>query len=174
MDEIRYPIGPVVLADRITPELIDTWIKMVASAPADLRAAVQGLSDEQLDTSYREGGWTLRQVVHHLADGQMHFYLRFKKGLTEVEPLVQSYDENVWATLPDMTGPVEYPLAMLEGIHGRWGALMQAMTFDQFTERAVIHSERGRMPLATVLNYGAWHGAHHTAQVAAHRRRQGW
>ncbi|HLO04747.1 MAG TPA: putative metal-dependent hydrolase [Symbiobacteriaceae bacterium] len=174
MDEIRYPIGPVLLAERITPELIDTWMQMVASTPGDLRAAVQGLTAEQLDTPYREGGWTLRQVIHHLADGQLHFYLRFKKGLTEQEPQVQAYDENVWATLPDMNGPVEYSLAMLEGIHARWVALMQAMEFNLFTERAVTHSERGRMSLATVLNYGAWHGAHHTAQVAAHRKRMGW
>lgn len=174
MDEIRYPIGPVVLAEEITPALIETWIQMVAGAPGDLRAALEGLTDEQLNTAYREGGWSLRQVVHHLADGQLHFYLRFKKGLTEESPAVQAYDENVWAGLPDMSGPVDYSLAMLEGVHARWDALMKSMEFKQFTERAVMHSERGRMSLATVLNYGAWHGAHHTAQVAGHRQRMGW
>lgn len=174
MDEIRYPIGPVVLAEEITPELIETWIKMVEEAPRDMRAALQGLTDAQLDTSYREGGWSLRQVIHHLADGQLHFYLRFKKGLTEQEPPVAAYDENVWATLPDMNGPVDYSLAILEGVHARWVALMKSMEYDQFLERAVMHSERGRMSLATVLNYGAWHGAHHTAQVSGHRKRTGW
>lgn len=174
MEEIRYPIGRLVPAESVTPELIDTWIKMVVSAPGDLRAAVQGLTEEQLNTSYREGGWTLRQVVHHLADAQLHFYLRFKKGLAEQEPPVQTWDENVWATLPDMNGPVDYSLSMLEGIHARWVALMKSMEFNLFMERAVIHSERGRMNLGKVLNVGAWHGAHHTAQVAGHRRRMGW
>lgn len=174
MEEIRYPIGPVALAERITPELLQSWIEMVERSPGEMRAAVAGLTDAQLDTPYREGGWTLRQVVHHLADGQLNFYLRFKKGLTEQEPPVASYDENVWAALPDMSGPVDSSLAILEGIHGRWAALMRATEYEVFTERAVIHSERGRMSLATLLNYGAWHAAHHTAQVAAFRKQQSW
>jgi uncharacterized damage-inducible protein DinB len=175
VEEIRYPIGRLTSPETITPEQIATWIEMVAAAPHDLRTAVEGLTAEQLDTSYREGSWTLRQVIHHLADGQMHFFLRFRKGLTEAEPTVQPYDENVWAELADVKGaPVAYSLAILDGVHARWVALMQEMPFELFMERAVIHPANGRMRLADVLNYGAWHAAHHTAVVAACRQQKGW
>jgi uncharacterized damage-inducible protein DinB len=175
VEEIRYPIGRLVRPETITQDHILAWTEMVAGAPGDLRAAVAGLTAEQLDTAYREGSWTLRQVVHHLADGQMHFFLRFRKGLTEVEPPIQAYDEKVWAELTDVKeAPVAYSLSILEGVHARWVALMQEMPYELFQERAVIHPERGRMTLADVLNYGAWHAAHHTAQVAACRKQSGW
>lgn len=175
MEEIRYPIGRMVRPETITPEHILAWTEMVANAPRDLRAAVEGLTAEQLDTPYREGSWTLRQVVHHLADGQMHFFLRFRKGMTEQEPTVQPYDENVWAELADVKeAPVSYSLAILEGVHARWVALMQEMAFELFTQRAVMHPANGRMTLADLLNYGSWHAAHHTAVVAACRKQKGW
>ncbi len=146
----------------------------VAATPAAMRAAVAGLTDSQIATPYREGGWTVRQVVHHIADSHMHAYIRFKFALTEENPTIRPYDEGAWAMLPDVDAlPVEVSLSLLEGIHARWVACMQGMEQAQFA-RAFVHPELGPQPLDISLLRYAWHGRHHVAHVTSLRTRNGW
>src|SRR6266567_1847808 len=159
--DLSFPIGrfdfkkPVAAEQR--PQLIDD----IAAAPAGIREAVRGLNDEQLDTPYRPGGWTVRQVVHHVPDSHMNSYVRFRLALTEEEPAVKGYDQDKWAELTDAhTGPVELSLALLDGLHVRWVALLKSMSDADF-ERKFRHSELGLVRLDTNLALYAWHGRHH-------------
>jgi uncharacterized damage-inducible protein DinB len=174
IDEMRYPIG----LSRIEPELsaarIAELIEEIAAAPAALRAAVAGLSDEQLDTPYRPGGWTVRQVVHHIPDSHANGLMRFRLALTEEEPLVPGYREAAWAELADAkSGEVEVSLVLLEMLHRRWVKLLRSLDPADF-RRTLNHAERGVQPLGHFLQLYAWHGRHHTAQVTALRGRSGW
>jgi uncharacterized damage-inducible protein DinB len=150
-------------------------VARIAAAPAALRAAVAGLSDAQLDTPYRAGGWTLRQVVHHVPDSHMNAYTRFRLTLTEAQPTIKTYDEARWAELPDArTLPVEVSLALLEALHIRWTALLQTLTAADGA-RQLFHPEHGRlMTLDELLALYAWHGEHHAAHVTSLRARSGW
>jgi hypothetical protein len=142
--------------------------------PANLRTAVSGLTNSQLDTPYRDGGWNLRQVVHHLADSHANSYVRFKLSLTEEWPTIKPYDEAAWAELAySRTLPVEPSLEMIAGLHTRWVALLQSLSEHDF-QRGFNHPERGRMTLATNLALYAWHSHHHTAHISALRARNGW
>ena len=171
---MRYPIGPYVALACVGPDLRRRLLDEMAEAPADLRHAVEDLSPSQLDTPYRPGGWTVRQVVHHLADAQMNWYVRAKLALTEDEPVVKPYDEVRWAELPDArAGPIEPSLLLLEALYRRWVALFESLTETEWARR-LLHPERGEFVLDTVLPMHAWHGRHHTAQIAALRRRMGW
>jgi hypothetical protein len=172
--DLSYPIGrfdfgkPVVAGAR--PQLIAE----IEAAPARFREAVRGLGDEQLDTPYRPGGWTVRQVVHHVADSHMNSYLRFRLALTEEEPAVKGYDQRLWAEMRDVrNGPVEMSLALLEGLHVRWVALLKSMTDADF-ERRFRHSEIGLVRLDTNLALYAWHGRHHAAHITGLRERMHW
>jgi uncharacterized damage-inducible protein DinB len=149
-------------------------IESVAATPARLRDAVRGLTAEQIETPYRPGGWTVRQVIHHVPDSHLNAYCRFKLALTENEPTIKPYDEAQWALLPDVKAvPIETSLALLEAVHERWVAILRAMKPSDF-ERTLIHPEAGRQSLDQVLALYAWHGPHHTAHVTALRERMGW
>jgi uncharacterized damage-inducible protein DinB len=171
----RYPIGKFSLDVPVGPSEIAAWIDVVAAAPRALRAAVQGLDDRQLDTSYREGGWTLRQVAHHVPDSHVNAYIRFKLALTEDEPTVKGYEEDRWAELADgRSGSVEVSLALLDALHERWVRLLRAMSPEDF-ERGFVQPQMGtRLSLGKTIALYAWHGRHHTAQITTLRERQGW
>lgn len=146
----------------------------IAAVPTRMRDAVTGLTPAQLDTPYRDGGWTVRQVVHHLPDSHLNAYVRFKLGLTEDAPAIKTYEEKDWAKTPEVaTTPVETSLTMLEALHVRWVALLRAMTPRDFA-RTIKHPEWGTPSLDAMLALYAWHGRHHTAHVTALRDRMGW
>jgi hypothetical protein len=172
--DLRYPVGKFDFASTVAPESVPQLIGEVAAAPAHLREAVRGLTESQLDTPYRPEGWTVRQVVHHVADSHMNSYIRFRLALTEVEPAAKRYDQGKWAELPDArSAPVEPSLRLLESLHLRWVALLRAMTPQDFA-RVFIHSELGPMRLDKNLALYAWHGRHHAAHITGLRERMGW
>ncbi len=174
MTDPRFPIGRFDRSAPITPEQIPALVEQVADVPARVRAAVEGLADAQLDTPYREGGWTVRQLVHHLPDSHMNAYVRFRLALTEAEPTIKPYDEAGWAELEDArTAPVEVSLALLDALHDRWTRLLRAMRPEDF-QRTLRHPDHGVMRLDATLGLYAWHGRHHTAHLTALRERMGW
>ncbi len=173
MADPRYPIGKFEAPKTIAPELRAEWIKQIADCPANLHKAVEGLADTQLDTRYREAGWTLRQVVHHVPDSHMNAYIRFKLALTENEPAIKPYNEHAWASLPDSKLPVEISLQLLAALHDRWVSLLRALTEADF-HKTFLHPERGLSTLERTLGLYAWHGRHHTAHITELRRRMGW
>ena len=172
--DLRYPIGKFQFPAAVSPAERDRHIAVLASAPAAYREAVRGLDDTQLDTPYREGGWTVRQVVHHVPDSHMNSYCRFKLALTEDEPSIKGYAEDLWAQLADgRSGPVNSSLNLLESLHLRWVVLLKSMTDKEFA-RSFRHSEHGLVRLDTNLALYAWHSRHHEAHITALRRRMGW
>lgn len=169
----RYPIGPFWRPEPILPDDRLHATLVLAETPEQLREAVRGLDDEQLNTPYREGGWTVRQVVHHLADSHSIAFARVRRALTEDWPEVHGYDEKAFAALPDTTAPVEWSLEIVESIHARWVMVLQGLTEEQW-QRGFRHTERGRMALdLVILNY-AWHSRHHVAHILHLRTQQGW
>ena len=173
MDDPRFPIGKFQRPETSTAEQRAVLIEQIAHAPAALRAAVEGLTDTQLDTPYRDGGWSVRQLVHHVADSHMNAYVRFKLALTEDEPLIKTYEEAAWATLPDSREPADVSLALLDALHQRWVVVLRSMDDTAFG-RTLRHPEMGPMPLHAMLALYAWHGRHHVAHVTALRERMGW
>jgi uncharacterized damage-inducible protein DinB len=175
MSDARYPIGPFSPPRSITPEDRQRWIGAIAAIPQALRDAVQNLSDAQLDTPYREGGWTVRQVVHHVADSHVNSYTRFRLALTEQEPTIKPYDEAAWAELVDAKHePLEPSLLLLEGLHRRWVVLLESLTAEAY-QRTFRHPETGRtLRLDINLALYAWHGQHHTAHITHLRERLDW
>jgi DinB superfamily len=173
LDDLRYPIGRFrppagPLADQ-RPTHIDTLRQL----PQQMRAAVKGLGDVQLDTPYRPDGWTVRELVHHVADSHINSYVRFKLALTEDWPTIKPYDEAAWALLPDNSQPIEPSLVLIAALHDRWVALLESMSGADF-QRGFNHPERGRQDLATTLALYDWHSRHHTAHITSLRARQGW
>ncbi len=168
MPDLQYPIGRFSFPESTTAEERETWIQEIARAPQELRAAVAGLSKEQLDTPYRPGGWTARQVAHHLPDSHMNAFIRFKLALTEDRPTIKPYDEARWATLADATLPVEPSLDLLEALHLRWVRLLEAMS-EQDYQRTFVHPESGSLRLDQYLALYAWHGGHHVAHIKSIR-----
>ncbi len=175
LTDLRYPVGTYTLVTVPTGEQVSEWIADVSAAPAAMRAAIDGLGPAQLDTPYRPGGWTVRQVVHHLADSHMNAYVRFKLALTEDTPTIKPYDEAAWAELEDSaTVPLSVSLDLLDALHTRWVALLRSLAPDDL-ERDFRHPEKGRiMRLDSTLGMYAWHGKHHVAHVTALREREGW
>lgn len=175
MSDPRYPIGPFRDPAAYTPASRAGAIAELAALPHELRAAVAGLDDAGLDTPYRDGGWTVRQVVHHLPDSHMNGYIRQKLALTEAEPTIRPYDENAWSRLGDArTAPPELSLRLLDAIHGRWTAFLRTLSASDF-DRGYLHPEAGRrMSVDWSLAQYAWHGRHHVAQIAALRSARGW
>lgn len=169
----RYPIGRFVPPQSISPGERTEAVLTIAELPEQLREAVRSLDDEALNTPYREGGWTVRQVVHHLADSHMVAFHRLRKALTEDWPEVTGYDEASFTTLPDSEAPVEWSLELIESVHARWVMLLQAMTEDQW-HRGFRHAERGPMALDLATMLYAWHSRHHTAHIQHLRMQQGW
>jgi hypothetical protein len=172
-NDLRYPIGPFTPAEP-TADVIARATAEIARLPTELRAAVSGLDDRQLDTAYRPDGWTVRQVVHHVADSHMNGLIRMKLALTEDNPTIKPYDENAWAKLPDMTLPIDVSLVLLDQLHTRWVALLRALTANQL-QRTFMHPEHGRtITLGYHLQNYDWHSRHHVAHITALRHRNGW
>jgi uncharacterized damage-inducible protein DinB len=167
----RYPVGKF---DQSAYSDRDANLKTIACLPEKIREAVVGLSDEQLDTPYRDGGWSLRQTVHHIADSHINSLCRFKLALTEDEvPTIRPYYEDRWADLADSKLPVESSLAIIDGVHQRWAALVGSMSDEDFA-REFKHPETGNWTLEKVLGLYAWHSLHHTAHITSTRERNGW
>jgi hypothetical protein len=165
LERQRYPIGRFKWPASVTAEERAALLERVATAPGRLAELVSGLTEQQLDTPYREGGWTVRQVVHHLPDSHINSYVRFKLALTEEEPVIKPYDEAAWAMLRDTAEtPVQISLMLLATLHGRWVILMRGLTEQQWA-RAMRHPEHGLLRLDRVLALYAWHGDHHIAHV---------
>lgn len=171
--DLSYPIGRFRRVTSLTGAERQESIESIAAAPARLRAAVHGLAEEQLDTPYRPGGWTVRQVVHHVPDSHMNAYIRFKWTLTEDNPTIKTYEQGLWAELADSRGPVEGSLAMLEALHDRWVRLLRSLTPEDFS-RPFNHPENGPMTLDGLLVLYDWHGRHHAAHVTGLRERMKW
>ena len=173
--DLRYPVGRFSTPTApLGSEERARFIEAIAVTPARLTAAVAGLDESQLDTPYRPDGWTVRQVVHHLADSHINAFTRFKLALTESAPTIKPYDEAAWARLPDADGPPHtLSLALLEGLHARWVTLLRSMDDSDF-RRTLVHPERGSLDLDFMLALYAWHGEHHVAHVTGLRERSGW
>lgn len=172
--DLRYPIGKFVRGEALTDVQRPALIQQIADAPAHLRAAVKGLTEPQLDTPYRPGGWTVRQVVHHVPDSHLNSYIRFKLAVTEQEPTIRPYEEKIWAELHDArTAPIEISLQLLETLHKRWVIFLQSLTPVDFG-RTLNHPENGRMNVDDLLRLYAWHGRHHVAHITSLRQRLGW
>jgi uncharacterized damage-inducible protein DinB len=174
LDDLRYPIGRFNPPASSTVGILSAHIQTLRLLPERLRTAVSGLDDSQLDTPYRDGGWTVRQLIHHIADSHANSYVRFKLALTEDWPTIKPYDEAAWAELSDSRWlPVDISLALITALHARWVALLESMADEDF-QRGFNHPEAGRMNLAKALAMYDWHSRHHTAHITALRARQGW
>ena len=173
--DARYPIGRFRFDGHASSDRRQQWISEIAAAPAHLRAAVAGLTVSQLDTPYRDGGWTVRQVVHHLPDSHLNAYTRIKLALTEDEPTIKPYEEARWAELPDARGgDTEPSLNLLDSLHQRWLMLLRQLKPADY-ERRFRHPEHGRIfTLDETLALYAWHGRHHVAHITALRKHKGW
>jgi uncharacterized damage-inducible protein DinB len=172
--DLRYPIGRLETRSSLSADERRAAIDAIAATPAKLRTAVKGLTDSQLDTPYRPGGWTVRQLVHHVADSHMNAYTRFRLALTEDNPTIKPYDEAAWAELDDArTLPIAVSLDLLAGLHERLVHLLRATPAEAFP-RKLNHPENGPMTIDTLLSIYGWHGRHHTAHVSALRERMKW
>lgn len=169
----RFPIGPFHRPDSITDEDRNFAIFTLAETPEQLREAVRGLDDDQLNTPYRKDGWTVRQVVHHLADSHMCAFHRLRRALTEDWPEVHGYNEHAFSTLADTTAPIEWSLEIIESVHARWVMVLQSLTGEHW-HRGFRHMERGPMQLDLVTVHYAWHSRHHVAHITHLRSQQGW
>jgi hypothetical protein len=172
-EELSFPIGKFDRHAPVTPGMRGPAIEAIAALPQQMRAAVSGLTDTQLEAPYRPGGWTVRQVVHHVADSHMNGFIRAKLALTEDNPTIKPYDQDGWSTLADMQLPIAVSLGLLDGIHLRWTTIWRSLAPEQFA-RTFNHPELGPLTLDTHLQLYAWHSRHHVAHVTSLRQRQGW
>jgi hypothetical protein len=175
MDEsLRFPVGRLTRRSALDPAGRAAAIAEIARLPSALSGAVRGLTDAQLDTPYREGGWTVRQVVHHLADSHVNAYVRCKLIVSEDDPPLKAYDQDAWSSMSDaMTLPVAISLALLENLHARWHRFLQSLDASAFG-RSGLHTEDGPVTLDMLLQTYSWHGRHHVAHIRALRQRLGW
>lgn len=171
--DLRYPIGRFERPSGVTPDQRTGWIDTIAAAPARYRSAVRGLSEAQLDTPYRPDGWTVRQVIHHVADSHMNSFIRFRLALTEDEPAIKPYDEAKWALLKDAAEPAEVSLQLLDSLHHRWVAMLRSLSPADFS-RTLRHPEIGVIDLNFLCGLYAWHSLHHEAHITSLRDREGW
>jgi hypothetical protein len=173
--DLRYPIGQFAMEKpSLTGAERARFIGQIAEAPEELRAAVTGLSDARLDTPYRPGGWTARQVAHHIPDSHVNAYVRVKRSLTEADPAVATYEESEWAKLPDVAGtPVEVSLTLLDALHRRWVTLLRSLDEKDFA-RTARHPSWGLVTVDFFVAQYAWHGRHHVAHITSLRDRMGW
>lgn len=172
MDE-RYPIGKFHVEGEISDAVVKKWIQEIAAQPGQLRRAVKDLNEEQLDTPYRDGGWTVRQVVHHVADSHLNAYIRFKLALTENNPVIKPYEEGEWAKLADSKLPVEVSLTLFESIHNRLVTLLNSLRPEDF-EKTFVHPDSGTISLRKNIGLYSWHGRHHIAHIMTLCNRMGW
>jgi len=174
MESLQYPIGKFILDKEPTAEKRRGWLRDIADLPVNVKHAVDGLTNAQLDTPYRDGGWTVRQVVHHLADSHMNSFIRLKLALTEDKPTITPYDQGAWAELPDVIGvDVALSLVLLEGLHGRWTLLLRSLQPMDY-DRVFLHPENGPTTVDRAVQIYAWHSRHHVAHITSLRERQGW
>ena len=175
IEQLQYPIGKFNVKRPISVEDRNQYIQDIANLPQQLIAAIDGFSDEQLDTPYRPGGWTVRQVIHHLADSHINSYIRFKLALTEKKPIIKPYWEDRWAELSDAkSAPVELSLRLLESLHGRWVILLKNLS-DADTEETFVHPEHGKeVPLDINIAIYSWHSRHHLAHINQLKKRMNW
>jgi uncharacterized damage-inducible protein DinB len=173
--DIRYPIGKFVQPEIFVQEDLKSWIDDIKIFPKQLQEAVDGLDTEQLNTPYREGGWTVAQVVHHLADAHMNAFIRTKLVITEDLPTVKPFEENDWAETAEASSfPIEASLKLLEGLHERWGALLESLEPEQFQRKLYHPILKTAMNLYTCVAMYAWHGKHHVAHIKHLRAQKGW
>ena len=172
--DLRFPVGEFRFPESVSATDLDTFIHQIAETPAQMRAAVAGLSESQLDTPYRPGGWTVRQLVHHVPDSHINSYVRYRLALTESEPVIKPYEEKLWAELADARSmPVEPSLVLLESLHARWVPLLRSLSAADW-KRTFRHPELGLVSLENNAALYAWHGRHHVAHITALRERNGW
>ncbi|TCZ79898.1 putative metal-dependent hydrolase [Paenibacillus albiflavus] len=173
MSNLQYPIGKFQHEGAVTQAELESWIQVLDQLPQRLSRAVEGLNDEQLELPYHDGGWTIRQVVHHLADSHMNCYIRFKLALTEDHPTIKPYMEKSWAELSDSKAPVSVSISLFEAIHTRWVFLLQSMSSEGF-DRTFYHPVYDQTySLGIALGMYAWHGQHHVAHITSLRERLG-
>ncbi|MEL6924504.1 MAG: YfiT family bacillithiol transferase [Bacteroidota bacterium] len=166
LDQLRFPIGRFEVPARITAKQVQHWIDDLDQLPTDFRRVAEGLTQKQLDTPYRPGGWTLRQVIHHVPDSHMNSYVRFRWALTENNPTIKAYDEVGWATLPDAsTAPIHLSLDLLESLHKRWVVLLRSLSADELKKSFVHPSSGQQIPLDENIGAYAWHGRHHLGHL---------
>lgn len=173
MSDLRFPIGGFVRPDGLSDSEREECIREISDLPILLGAAIEGLTTEQLDTPYREGGWTLRQVAHHLADSHINSLCRFKLALTEVNPVIRPYEEDAWVRLADSGDPPTSAVDLLRAVHVKWVSILRAMNPDDFS-RTLVHPDSGVWNLDQMLALYSWHGRHHVAHVTEARRINGW
>lgn len=175
MESLQYPTGKFTPKGApLAPEERRELRARIRTLPGEVRAAVKGLTDAQLDTPYREGGWSPRQIAHHLADSHLNAFVRFKLALTEEVPTVKPYDQERWAALADVQGvPVDSSLGILDGLHERWSRLLDSLTPEDFARR-LRHPDIGEIDLDFLLQMYGWHGRHHATQISDLRQRRGW
>lgn len=173
--KLRFPVGEYEPMESITQEDIKNYISAIEQFPAKLRSAVEKLSDEQLETTYRPEGWTIRQVVHHVADSHMNSFSRFKLALTEDNPTIKPYFEDRWAELPDTkSAPIEYSLPLIEGLHKRWTVMLKNLSPEQ-QKRTLYHPEHKRnIPMDEYMHLYAWHCDHHLAHIVNLKEKMKW
>lgn len=174
IEKLKYPIGRYQLDDVIDKDSINNWIKEIELLPEKLIAAVRGLNTDQLQTPYRPEGWTVQQLVHHIADSHMNAYIRFKLALTENKPIVKPYDEKLWAELPDTKlVDVKVSLDLIKSLHKRWTTLLNQLTEEEL-EKEYLHPESGMKNLKETICHYAWHGNHHLAHITSLKQRMNW
>lgn len=172
-EDLKYPIGKFSKDFEFTPELKKQFINEVGELPQKIKAAIENLNDEQLDTPYRPEGWTVRQTVHHVPDSHLNAVIRFKLALTEDAPTIRPYYEDRWAKLADSFLPIQSSLEIIEGLHLRWTTLLNSMSDSDF-QRRLIHPDSGEWTLGQFLGLYSWHGRHHTAHITNLRERNNW
>lgn len=170
---MQYPIGEFKHPGVITAEQVNEWINEIMELPRRLHEITSSLTDDQLDTAYREGGWTVRQVVHHIADSHMNAYIRFKWALTERKPVIKAYNETLWAELSDSKMPIDVSISLISALHERWTYLLQCLT-DEDLKLEFIHPDSGEISLEENIGRYAWHGNHHYAHIKTLCSRMGW
>ena len=171
---MRYPAGTLAYDPDVTPDKRRAWIQEIAATPRRFRAALEGLTDAQLDMPYRPGGWTVRQLAHHVPDSHLNAYCRLKLAMTEDNPTIKPYDQDAWARLPDTAQtPVAVSLSLLDAVHHRWGVLLDSLSAQDFA-RSLMHPEYGPMTIDRLVQMYAWHGRHHVAHLVEWRKREGF
>jgi hypothetical protein len=173
MTDMRYPTGPLTYDADVTPAKRRAWIQEIAGTPRRFRAALEGLTDAQLDMPYRPGGWTVRQLAHHVPDSHLNAYCRLKLALTEDNPTIKPYDQDAWAGLADTAQtPVAVSLSLLDAVHHRWGVLLESLSEQDFA-RPLMHPEYGPLTIDRLVQMYAWHGRHHVAHLVEWRKGAG-
>jgi uncharacterized damage-inducible protein DinB len=170
----KYPIGKYEVKP-YSEEVKQQWLNDLKHLPKDLEMAVQNLDKAQLETPYREGGWTVQQLVHHIADSHMNAFVRFKLGLTEEVPTLKTYDENKWVSMADtLDTPINYSMTLLHALHEKWGNLLASLTEEQW-QRKLFHPVRNaEVSLWDLFAIYAWHGKHHVAHITTLKENKGW